>query len=310
MTKPAFTQPQKRFQESLAALFLKIDANPFKTCLFLKSSTDVGVIRNGGRNGARFAPQSLLSCFKKLSQNSSLKNYQFLEVEVASKSEEENNFHLAQIQEGKRIRQEYLTSIHAKICHIGGGHDHIYPLLSAVGQDFKKVIIINVDAHADTRTDENYHSGTPFRQFSNDFEGEIYLYQFGLHPYSNSFSTLSDLKKGKMSILWKKNLCSTSIIELFKNIKSQVEEKTLVVFSLDADALCASEVPGVSAVNPDGLSRQELMQIWENYSALPLHHPTILGIYELNPIYDTLASLSMRSIASFIYETLNENKDP
>ncbi|MFP5387174.1 MAG: hypothetical protein ACLGHN_13935, partial [Bacteriovoracia bacterium] len=66
MTKPSNSQSLKRFQESLGHLFSSDTGK--KKCLILKSSSDIGVIRNGGRNGARFAPQSFLSTFKKFSQ--------------------------------------------------------------------------------------------------------------------------------------------------------------------------------------------------------------------------------------------------
>ena len=55
-----------------------------------------------------------------------------------------------------------------KIFHLGGGHDHIYPLLMSLEktQNYKHLKVLNLDAHLDTRTDEFAHSGTPFRQFA------------------------------------------------------------------------------------------------------------------------------------------------
>lgn len=305
MTKPSFTQSQKRFQESIGALFSQNEKNT-KHCLVLKSSTDIGVIRNGGRNGARFAPQSFLSTFKKFSQNESLQKWTFEEREVSSKDLEEENFQRAQEVEAQNIAATIAGSSAQFVCHLGGGHDHIYPLLKAVSPGLKKVVVINIDAHADTRTDGEFHSGTPFRQFSEAFSGEFKLYQIGLHPFANSFSTLSPLSKGQMNILWKKDLNEENLKRFFAQIKSEVNKETLVVFSLDADALHGTEVPGVSAVNPEGLSRGELLLVWNEYISLPLSHSPYLGIYELNPLYDTLASLSMRTLGSFFFEALIE----
>jgi arginase family enzyme len=98
-------------------------------------------------------------------------------------------------------------------------------------------------------------------------------------------------------------LNETNLVSFFKKIECEISKKTVVIFSLDADALTANEVPGVSAVNPAGLSRAQLLTIWRKYLALNKEHPHIIGIYELNPLYDTLASLSMRTMASFIFET-------
>lgn len=301
MTKPAISQSQKRFQESVGALF---SLNKDISCVFLKSSTDTGVIRNGGRNGARFAPQSFLSTFKKFSQDISLSELSFVDIEVSSPAEEEENFHEAQKSEASRIAAVIEANPKARICHIGGGHDHIYPLLRATSKNYSKVIVINIDAHADTRTDTEFHSGTPFRQFADEFQGEFRIYQVGLHPFANSFSTLSELKKGVTEIIWKNEITEEKLTQLFAEIQNEITDKTLVVFSLDADALTGAEVPGVSAVNPAGITRSELMKIWNQYMKLKKAHQPVLGIYELNPVYDTLASISMRTVASFVFESL------
>lgn len=305
MPKPEISQSQKRFQESLGALFSIEAQKSDHSCLFLKSSSDQGVIRNGGRNGARFAPQSFLSTFKKFSQTQELKKYHFVELEVSDEDRERSDFHLSQAEETTKILRAIEKHQNAFLCHIGGGHDHIFPLLSALGKKFDEIIVINIDAHADTRTDLNFHSGTPFRQFANNYVGKFHLFQIGLHSFANTESTLSPLEKGKETILWSHELSAENLKNLFKTIEKEVSPKTAVVFSLDCDALSGATVPGVSAVNPSGVTQAELKIIWDFYRALPLSHSPILGIYELNPLYDTLASLSMRTIGSFVFNCLN-----
>jgi formiminoglutamase len=303
MMNTQLTQSQKRFKESLGSLFDK-EQTGARECLFLKSSTDTGVIRNGGRNGARFAPKSFLSTFRKFSMTEALLDYSFKDFEVSDEEEEKRDFHASQTKEAEKIRAILEKHRASKVCHIGGGHDHIYPLLKALSPEYKKIIVINVDAHADTRIDENFHSGTPFRQFATDYEGDFHLYQIGLHPFANSLSTISPLPKGKFMALWRRDLTPEKLKEIFEKINPEVNEETLVVFSLDADALAGSIVPGVSAVNPQGLELPELMLLWKHYINLPLKHETVLGIYELNPVYDTLACISMRVMGSFVFDTL------
>lgn len=303
MTNKPITQSQKRSQESVGALFSKDQVAATKKCLILTSSSDVGVMRNGGRNGARFAPQSFLASFKKFSQSEALKDYSIAVHEVGNQQAELVDFEKAQKVECEKI-QDHLKSSHHALLHLGGGHDHVYPLLMAHAPAYKKIIVINIDAHADTRTDENAHSGTPFRQFARDFDGDFLLFQIGLHPYANSFSTLESLPKGKMEVLWSKDINQDSLNKLFVEIQSEITTETLVVFSIDADALAGHEVPGVSAVNPAGLTRETLLQTWQRYQALEKQHQSVMGIYELNPVYDTLASISMRTMASFFFESL------
>lgn len=305
MPKTEISQSEKRFQESLGALFTNEEQKEH-SCLFLKSSTDYGVIRNGGRNGSRFAPQSFLSTFKKFSQTSFLKTWSFREKEVSSDVEEKMDFHKAQMKEADIIASSLAAHPKSFLCHIGGGHDHIFPLLTAISKKYSEIVVINIDAHADTRTDLNFHSGTPFRQFAHSYSGKFHIFQVGLHPFANTESTLSPLDKGHETRLWSKDLSNESIHSLFDEIKKVVTPEAAIVFSLDCDALPASSVPGVSAVNPSGVDLETLHALWRNYVSLPLSHPPLLGIYELNPLYDSLASLSMRTIGSFVFDCLNK----
>jgi formiminoglutamase len=303
MTKTSITQSQKRFNESIGSLF-----HPHQSLkpnyIFLTSSTDVGVVRNGGRNGARFAPKSFLSTFKKFTLTEKLKEYSMTSFEVSDNLEEMLDFEKAQKKETEKIFTILNDYPDSTICHIGGGHDHIYPLLKAISPQFKKIIILNIDAHADTRVDLRPHSGTPFRQFSHEYKGEYFIFQLGLNNFANSTSTLGPLEHGESTILWRDDLSTLSLNRLFEKIHLIVDQQTAVVFSLDADALTASEVPGVSAVNPIGINQEKLLEIWLFYKKLPFVHKPLIGIYELNPLYDSLAGLSMRTIGSFIYKTL------
>lgn len=304
MTKQPITQSQKRSQDSLGTLFLPEEASKCDF-LFLKSSSDVGVERNGGRNGACYGPQSFLAYFKKLNKKPSLEKTSFKEIEVSNMPEEKSDFHLSQKKEMSRIESALKTHPNSSICHLGGGHDHVYPLLSALGNKYAKVIVINIDAHADTRTDPEFHSGTPFRQFAQEYAGEFSLYQVGLLEFANSSSTLSDLPRGMSKILWRNELFDQNKVDVFfHEIKQKVDPQTVVVFSLDADALNGAEMPGVSAVNGHGLSRMELTQIWNFYCRLGFTHKPVMGLYELNPVYDSLSMLSMRTLGSFLFETL------
>lgn len=301
MTKALNTQSEKRHRESLGSRFGTTDG---KSVVFITSSSDVGVIRNGGRNGARLAPKSLLSFFRKLALDEKASQLSFREAEVSSSTEEIADFGEAQKQESLRIEGVIQSDAKARFIHIGGGHDHIYPLLKSFSHK-KRVIVLNLDAHADTRTDDDFHSGTPFRQFAREYAGDFHLFQLGLHVFANSESTLSQLPKGKMHVLWRKDMMDEAKwAAFFGEIKSLIDDQSVVIFSLDADAMSGELVPGVSAVNGLGLKTNELFQAWQMYRALPLPHEPILGIYELNPVFDTLSGMSMRFMSNFIYVTL------
>lgn len=303
MTKNSITQSQKRFQESVGKLF-EISDPKLKKCVFISSSTDVGVIRNGGRNGARYAPKAFLSTFKKFTLIEKLNNYQFVHIETGDAKAEEKDFIIGQSEEAIRIRDILKSEASATFVHLGGGHDHIYPLMKAIVNNYKKIIVINIDAHADTRSDLNPHSGTPFRQFGEEFPGKLHLYQIGLNEFSNSYSTLESIEKTQMNILWMNEISSEKLKTLFLSIQEEICESSAVILSLDSDALNGSIMPGVSAVNPSGLYFSQLLEILKHYKNLKISHSPIIGIYELNPLYDTLAGLSMRTIGHFVFELL------
>lgn len=300
MTKPSISQSQKRKAESLDSLFTHFSPKKGEV-LILKSSSDEGVIRNGGRNGARLAPQSLLAALKKMTLPENFPYSSIAELEVADRELEEVDFSEAQKHEAKKIA-DHLTGSAGFVLHLGGGHDHIYPLLMSM-RESKKIIVINIDAHADTRADLYAHSGTPFRQFAQDYQGNFKLFQIGLHPWANSLSTLEPVTG--MSILWSSELSDEKRVkDFFKKITQEIDHDSKVIFSLDADAMGGEIIPGVSAVNGQGLSLSQLKIFWAEYYSLSLPHSPILGIYELNPVYDTVSSLSMRTMGSFIFECL------
>ena len=60
-----------------------------------------------------------------------------------------------------------------------------------MGRTAKIILIINFDAHCDTRVDDRSHSGTPFRDFDGVAKKPFHLIQIGIHEYANNDMTLS-----------------------------------------------------------------------------------------------------------------------
>ncbi len=310
MTKDTNTQWQKRFEESLASKELSWTTLPDRqtSSLFLTSSSDVGVMRNGGRNGARFAPKAILNSLKKWALTDHFHEFHWGQVEVADQETEKADFKLAQQHEAARISTVLGKTKFSKIFHLGGGHDHIYPLLMSLTSQFKKIIVLNIDAHADTRTDQDSHSGNPFRKFSDTYEGEFHLFQYGLHDFANSSSTLEPLSQGSQHRLFYKDIQNTELFDSFlENISLEVNEECAFVFSLDADALKTELMEAVSAVNPRGIGREQLFSLWKFYQGIThsKNLRSISGIYEVNPLYDTISAKSIRSLSSILYEMVN-----
>ena len=264
----------------------------------LLSSSDLGVCRNGGRRGTKFAPTAIINSFKK---TSSIYDKQFYLSEVADELLESQDFSQAQLTETENIKNIIQHSPASHTLHIGGGHDHVYPFLMSIAAKYPniKISIINIDAHLDTRNDHLAHSGTPFRQFLTEHPQST-LYQFGIHNYTNVSSNSDDLSQ-QMQIITVEAINSMTSEQFIKKLDQILvpTQDTIYVLSLDADALSASIMEAVSAVNHQGLSLTTVKIIFNKIKAL---QPTqqYLGIYEYNPIYDNLSQKGARALTDLI----------
>jgi formiminoglutamase len=264
----------------------------------LTSESDLGVIRNGGRRGANYGPKAILSAISKMTCHTkeSISQIQIRKGSSSDSFESQQKIDIA-------ILDNALKSSSKNFWHLGGGHDHIYPLLKSLSKNYKKICVVNIDAHLDTRIDKHPHSGTPFRQFSNEFDGDFTLYQLGIHKFANTKENYAQLKNGEMKVY------STTQIQRessnFVNMNSFLEKELLIpkdhlcILSLDCDAIDSTTMEAVSAVNHDGLSLQTIKSIFSWYFSLR-QEKNYIGVYEYNPIYDNLSNKGSRAIASLI----------
>ena len=284
------SRPQ-RLQESLSAL-------TGKGTIIALAPSDHGVLRNGGRAGARWAPQALLTAWKKLAAPAS--DTRFSYHSVTHQQKEEQGFEAMLEQQAQTLRSLLGAG---PLVHLGGGHDHILPLLQAL--DDRPVCVLNIDAHLDTRMDPEPHSGNPFRQFAVTAKFPLQLHQVGIHPYANALSTQTELSRGEMPILWRRQCDDPAHVAAFlQRLEMSLPHNARVVFSLDCDALMASDVEAVSAPNHDGLSLHFVRQLAFFYRDLCQRRgqAPIWGIYEYNPLYDTVSGRGARAIAGLMYD--------
>jgi formiminoglutamase len=169
-------------------------------------------------------------------------------------------------------------------------------------------VIINLDAHLDTRTDKEANSGTPFRQIAREFDGEIEIVQLGIHDFANSITTMSNLEKGKEVVATYEDVRfgSKDFTETEKFLKRVIpfQKDTTYIFSLDADVMEAGVMEGVSAVNHRGLPYDFIEDVLlYAIDELQCQH---FGIFEYNPVYDNLSQKGARTLAALIYQIMDE----
>lgn len=299
----------KRYLESLAAHFTTKEQDKNKT-IFLTSSNDEGVIRNSGRNGARYAPEAILNVLKKMNNHIEAALPAFIQEVFPIKSKDfEENQNLSASSIDKIIR----GNLSKNIIHIGGGHDHAYPFLKALelNNTIKNILIINLDAHCDTRIDLSRHSGTPFRNFTDETTKNVFLIQYGLLDYANGSSSLAPIKNGKEKhysiIKARENSHGFRTLDksIFENIPFKFGDDTFIYLSLDCDVIESSTMEAVSAVNHEGIPVSYIQLIIEKIMCFA--GPKAFGIYEYNPIYDNLSQKGARSLCSLIYNYLSHS---
>lgn len=300
-----------RTSESLKTYFhtKREDNTDYETLIFL-SSSDVGVMRNNGRNGSRYAPRAIINQVQKFNNHLDSKNKALL-IEVTNQLKEQKDFKLARLEMVDLIKDQLTTP--SKYIHLGGGHDQIYPLLKAIDEssEFDNIVILNIDAHCDTRIDSNPNSGTPFRDFDSNGVKQFHLIQFGLQEFANSKSTLTKLQRGSEEKLFIDDISETSKgftispAGIFDQVPFKLTERTAVVFSLDCDGIDGSNMKAVSAVNPKGIPSDYVSKILQYFYNTFSTQKKFYGFYEFNPVYEDMSLYSTKVVSSIIYKILN-----
>lgn len=274
--------------------------------LIIASADDTGVRLNGGRAGARLAPKALINVFKKLTCSSPIRE-KGIEVQYFDQQADWQNFEDSQRKQSQLFAKS-LTTQRQNILHLGGGHDHIYPLLLALQEDQKikesGLFILNIDAHLDTRKDSIASSGTPFRQWSEIADIPFHLVQIGIHPYANPEGNYQPLKKGKMDIVESHHPYQDLLSTIERLREHGPCPRGQILISLDADAMSASCMKAVSAVNHDGMELSLVKDVFR--WGFERSKRRIVGIYEYNPLFDDLSQAGARALCSLINLQYNE----
>lgn len=275
----------------------------------ISTSSDIGVIRNGGIKGSKYGPKAIMYQLKKLNlSNPAHTLHQLTTSELVPsyllKAEDFDEHQGDLIGQWNTLEKEIPVS--SPILHLGGGHDHAYPFLYGFFRDnTKEILVINIDAHLDTRSDKVFHSGTPFRQLANQFGERLSIIQIGIHSYANHKENYSGIKD--MTVLHGREVRDfTGGISQF--LETQIEKYPAheLILSVDCDGLDGSFMPAVSAPNHHGLTKNEMDEVlktckkyWELHKKRPL-----LGLYEYNPLLDSNTGVSARYLAELSYRFL------
>lgn len=257
------------------------EINAQAVCL-LGYPDDTGILLNGGRGGAKDAPDTIRKVLFKMTpdvfQNENPVVFDAGNIQIESSLEKT---HDSAFQHAKQILS--LT----RLISLGGGHDFGFADTAAfleTHENTERPLILNFDAHLDVRTmEKGFHSGTPFRRLLQKYPGRFDFYEIGIQPQCNSREHLKWAEDQGAKVIsidecQRQGLLATLIATLTPNLKRPLW------ISLDMDALTSTEAPGCSQSWTTGLQTEDFLPALEwlcqSFSCKGL------GIYEVSPALD------------------------
>lgn len=172
---------------------------------------------------------------------------------------------------------------------LGGGHETAFGHYLGYAARRQAVGIINIDAHLDVRpcAGGHGHSGTPFRQAlehpSFPLPGPRYIC-LGAQPHAVSQAHLAYVQEKGCTVRWQSE-CDGRLVETFVTEATRIAaDGSKILLTIDADAVGAADVPGVSAPNAAGFAGAAVLALAREAG----RHPAVASfdLVEINPRYD------------------------
>ncbi len=241
---------------------------------------DMGVERNRGRLGAREAPAEIRRAFYRLSPLGLALDpgrvFDADDVPIQATLEENVVLH-------QRIVRRFLAD-GKRVIALGGGNDISFPDASALALESRRMLAFNIDAHFDVRADTPMNSGTPYRQLLEaGFVAPERFHELGYQPQANSATYLGYLESKGARVLGLAEWRRRGVLDVVRDTLAG-SDADAIFWGFDMDAVRGADAPGVSAVNPLGLSADEFVGLWA--LAGSDIRTRVVELSEVNPRYD------------------------
>jgi formiminoglutamase len=250
---------------------------------------DEGVRRNNGRPGAAEAPTEIRRWLYRLTpwdgdRGADLTQFPPLDVgnvRIAGSLEETQEALGAVI--GAILARDAVPVV------LGGGHETAYGHYLGYVTAGRPVGILNIDAHLDVRPCLNGqgHSGSPFRQAlehpTAPLPGSRYVC-LGAQPQSVSRVHWQFARERGCRVGWYRRVRLSPVNRLRRECGRLSATGCQVYVSLDADAVRAADVPGVSAPNSSGFAGEKILACARAAGNLPA--VASFDVVEINPHLD------------------------
>lgn len=245
---------------------------------------DEGIALNGGRVGAKEAPNHIRNYFYKMTpsllspQKRRLIDLGNIPTDIPLAERHEH---------GRQIIKTALLAGHRTLS-LGGGHDYGYAdgagFIDSCLEKSLRPVIINFDAHLDVRPiDRGLNSGTPFYRLLNQYDKNFDFIEVGLQNQCNSLDHLNWVKSKGAQVLLLQDLKEVGLVNSLKALLGPFKSRPCFL-SVDIDAFVSSEAPGCSQSWATGIQVQEFLAALE-FIKLQLDIRS-LAIYEVSPPLD------------------------
>ncbi|QOW11410.1 formimidoylglutamase [Kaistella flava (ex Peng et al. 2021)] len=262
-------------------------------------AVDEGVKRNKGRVGAKNAPDNI----RKNISNFPVVNPEFNLKDFGNITCEDENLEKTQNELAEKV--QFVLQKGGKSIVFGGGHEVTFAHYSGIKKAFpyKKIGIINIDAHFDNREIDpkiGASSGTGFWQIAQ--EGNIHSLHIGIQRNSNTLKLFDTAHQYGMKYILAEELFFENLPNLYPKLNDFIETSDVIYLTICMDVFNVSVAPGVSALAYNGIfADAAFMHLFKHL--LKSDKLIAMDVAEVNPTYD-INEITARLAASLINEWL------
>ena len=264
---------------------------------------DEGIRLNGGREGARLAPEAIRRLLYKMTPHPRRRLRKYADLGDLPIQDELAARH----EEAARLVHSALTS-GTRVMSLGGGNDWAYPDGRALLETAKtRPLVINVDAHFDVRdTSRGLNSGTPFYRLLESGLPFDFV-ELGIQGHCNARAHWDYVEEKGGKILTTEEYLESglSLLEFTtRELGDWLLKRRPCFLAIDLDAFAHPLAAGTSAAWPLGITPHAF---WPLYQALLARLDVrVLGLYEVSPPLD-VAQATAKWAAQLAHGFLHES---
>lgn len=250
--------------------------------------SDVGVIRNLGRSGARKGPDAVRAALANQAWHLPVPCYDAGDLHCAEDD-------LEALQKEQADWVERLLELSHFPLILGGGHE--IALGSHLGlqrhlgrrEESGAIGIVNFDAHFDLRSSGRSTSGTPFLQIADSCAESNRPFRYfclGVSAVANTAALFRRAASLGARWLLDEELTPWNLAQAEERLREFVDSCDFVHLSIDLDVLPAGVAPGVSAPSPRGVSLEVVEHLLKHIKSEAGAKLKLADIAECNPDLD------------------------